>query len=106
MFQGKVDQEILENQLHTSITNNRINSNGVDKKSKIGICKNKTVKNDIGIIMDMIGIKSMFEKSDMGIIILKVCANIKKLPQKAAKFTRLILMNPRISLFLIVKHIS
>ena len=40
--------------------------------------------------MDIIGIKSMFEKTDMGIIILKFCAKIKKLPQKAAKFTRLI----------------
>ena len=83
MFQGKVDQETLENQLHISITNNRINSNGGVKKSRIGICKNKTVKNDIGIIMDIIGIKSMFEKTDMGIIILKFCAKIKKLPQKA-----------------------
>ena len=84
MCQGKVDHDKLENHVHISnINNNRI-SKGIIKKLKKGICSNKIIKKDTGINIDIIGIKTMLEIMDIGIIILKVCAKIKKLPQNAA----------------------
>ena len=84
MCQGKVDHDKLENHVHISNTNNNRISKGNAKKVKKGIFSNKIIKKDTGINIDIIGIKTMFEKIEIGIIILKVCAKIKKLPQKAA----------------------